>query len=206
MNPIDFKNKRQIKHLFKLFLPYQQKMKTQYPILMLFLIILLNSCSSAKIISDVDQGTDFNLYKTYVWSAVEDPMNTDYPQFDNSLNRKRWKSAIDQAMQQQGYKAVDSKGDLEVDFHLQFEHNVVPQHNHQDEMGDQYSGIGATSVYQYDRGTVTIHLVDLKQKQIVWQGIATRVVDIGLLEKAETNIPKAVEKLFDKLEAHKKNQ
>ena len=85
---------------------------------MLFLIVLLNSCSSAKIISDIDQGTDFNLYKTYAWSAVEDPMNTDYPQFDNSLNRKRWKNAIDQAMQQQGYQAVDSEGDLEVDFHF----------------------------------------------------------------------------------------
>lgn len=179
-------------------------MKKSYPILLLLAIALLSSCSSAKIISDVDQGTDFSQYKTYVWSAVEDPINTDYPQFDNSLNRKRWKNAIDQAMQQHGYKEVDRKGELEIDFHLQFEHNVVPQYNHQDEMGDQYASIRSTSVYQYDRGTVTIHFVDTQKKQIVWQGIATKVIDISLLEKAEANIQKAVDRLFQKLEAQNK--
>ncbi len=179
-------------------------MKKSYPILLLLAIALLSNCSSAKIISDVDQGTDFSQYKTYVWSAVEDPINTDYPQFDNSLNRKRWKNAIDQAMQQHGYKEVDSKGELEIDFHLQFEHNVVPQYNHQDEMGDQYASIRSTSVYQYDRGTVTIHFVDTQKKQIVWQGIATKVIDISLLEKADANIQKAVDRLFQKLEAQNK--
>lgn len=181
-------------------------MKKYDLVLALLTLFLLHSCSSAKIISDVDPGISFEKYETYAWSDVEDPINKDYPQFDNSLNRKRWKNAIDQAMQQQGYQEVNRQGDLEVDFHLQFEHNVVPQFNHQDEMGDQYTSLAATSIYQYDRGMVTIHLVDPKQKQIVWQGIATKVIDISLLEKADANIQQAVQRLFKKLEGHKNKQ
>lgn len=163
--------------------------------------IFLNSCSSTKIISDIDKEADFDTYKTYAWSDEENPINEDYPQFDNSLNRKRWRNAIDVAMQNEGYVLGEGNVDLQVDFHIQFEHNAVIDHEYHKSQGNYYEQIDQTSIYQYDKGTMTIHLVDLEQKQIVWQGVSTRILDISLLENADTNILKAVNKIFEKFHA-----
>ena len=160
--------------------------------------LLLNACSTTKVLSDIDKGADFDSYKTYAWSDMEDPINEDYPQYDNSLNRKRWKNAIDAAMQNEGYVLGEGNVDLQVDYHIQFEHNAVIDHEYHSGQRNYYDQIGQTSVYQYDEGSMTIHLVDLEQKQVVWQGVSTRILDIGLLDKADTNIQKAVNKIFEK--------
>jgi hypothetical protein len=174
-------------------------MKKLYFVLIFFGLSLFSACSSAKIISDLDQSKDFTQYKTYIWSAKEDPINKDFPQFDNSLNRERWRNAIDEAMQDQGFTLEEGEADLKIDFHLQFEHNVVPYHSNKDEMEETYNRFRPTPVYQYDRGTVVIHLVDLKENQVIWQGVATRILDMGLLEDPESNIQSAVNKIFKKL-------
>ncbi len=169
--------------------------------LMFLGLILFSACSSAKIISDIDQRTDFTQYKTYTWSPKEDPMNKNYPQFDNSLNRERFRDAIDMAMQNRGYILKAGEADLEVDFHLQFERNIVPGNNHEDEMGNPYIDLRPTSTttYQYDQGTLIVHLVDLKENRIVWQGVATKVLDIKRLEEAEVTIQLTVDRMFEKL-------
>lgn len=174
-------------------------MKRQYIILIFMSLAFFNTCSSSKIISDIDEGADFTQYKTYTWSAVEDPINRNYPQYDNSLNRERWKNSINVAMENQGYILAEGKADLEVDFHLQFEHNVVPYRNHEDEGENNYFDLKSRYSYQYDRGIVTIHLIDLKENQIIWQGLATKVIDIRMLEEADANIQKIVDKIFKKL-------
>ncbi|GAB5551124.1 MAG: hypothetical protein Sapg2KO_07150 [Saprospiraceae bacterium] len=175
------------------------KMKSQYSILIFVSLALFSACSSSKIISDIGQGIDFTQYKTYTWSTVEDPINRNFPQYDNSLNRERWKNSIDVAMQNQGYILAEEKADLEVDFHLQFEHNVVPSRSHEDDWENTSVDLKPSYSYQYDRGIVTIHLVDLKKNQIIWQGLATKVIDLRVLEEAEANIQKVVDKIFKKL-------
>lgn len=164
----------------------------------LIIAILLNACSSTKVLSDIDKGADFDSYKTYAWSSVEDPMKEDYPQYDNSLNRKRWKNAIDAAMQNEGYVMKEENVDLQVDFHVQFEHNAIIDHEYHEGQRNYYEQIDQTSVYQYDEGIMTIHLVDLVQEQVVWQGVSTRILDISLLENADANIQKTVNKIFKK--------
>src|SRR6056297_2074468 len=123
--------------------------------------VLFNACSSAKVFSDIDQEANFNNYKTYSWSEVDEPLNKDYPQYDNSLNRKRWKNAIDAAMQRDGFTLVPSNGDLQLDYHIQFEHNSVIYHGAYDEQESNYTRLESPSVYQYDQGTFTIHMIDL---------------------------------------------
>ena len=174
-------------------------MKNQYFAIVFLGLAFLTACSSAKIISDIDQQADFTQYQTYTWSAEEDPYNKNFPQFDNSLNRERWHKAIDVAMKNQGYVLVEGAADIEVDFHLEFEHNVVPYHNNQVEVEDTYTSFRPTSGFHYDRGTVIIHFVDLSGEQIIWQGISTKVIDMGQLEDAEANIQKAANKIFEKL-------
>ncbi|WP_020567215.1 DUF4136 domain-containing protein [Neolewinella persica] len=171
-------------------------MKTIIFFLLTLSLGLVASCSSVKIITDFDQEADFTSYKIYAWSQVSDPFNLDYPQYDNSLNRNRWKEAIDAALQRQGYVLGEGNVDLEVDFHLQFERNAVPYHDHHDVEGQSSYNYKPTSVYQYDQGTMIIHLLDLEKKRIVWQGFSTRALDIGLLEDADANIQKAVSKIF----------
>jgi hypothetical protein len=44
-----------------------------------------------------------------------------------------------------------------------------------------------------------VHLVDLKENRIVWQGVATKVLDIKRLEEAEVTIQLTVDRMFEKL-------
>lgn len=160
--------------------------------------MLLTACSSTKILSYIDKGADFKAYKTYAWSVVEDPINDDYPQYDNSLYRTRWINAINTAMQKEGYVLGKENIDVEVDFHLQFEHNAIIDRTHNAHAINYYEQITPTSVYQYDEGTMIIHLIDLDNKQVVWQGVITKILDTSQLEKADTNIQIAVNKVFEK--------
>jgi hypothetical protein len=160
--------------------------------------ILLSACSGTKILSDIDKEVNFNNYKTYSWSAEEEEVNKNYPQFDNTLNRKRWKSAIDAAMQNEGYVLGEEHVDLQVDFHLQFEHNTVVNRGYHIGENNYYAEIAPVADYHYDEGTLIIHLIDVERKQLVWQGISTRTLDISLLENTDTNIHKAVAKMFEK--------
>lgn len=163
------------------------------------IILLLNACATTKVISDIDKDTNFDNYKTYAWPATEQPLNNDYPQYDNSLNRKRWKNAIDAAMQREGYVLGDNtSADVELDFHIQFEHNTVIDYSYHNKEANYHMPVEELPVYRYDRGSMTIHMIDTKKKHIVWQGVSTRILDIGLLEDAEENIQKAVNKLFEK--------
>lgn len=162
------------------------------------IMLLLNACTSAKILSDIDKDADFSKYKTYAWSAIEQPINDAYPQYDNSLNRKRWKNAIDAAMQREGFVLADNNVDVEIDYHIQFEANAVPNPTYHDDKINYYAPLSSTSVYRYNEGSITIHMVDLRKKQIVWQGVSSRILDYGLLEHADENIQKAVDRIFKK--------
>lgn len=174
--------------------------------LLLWSFLIFSSCSSVKIVSDIGKGVDYTQYKTYTWSEVEEPMNAAYQQFDNSLNRARFRKAIDMAMQSHGYILAEGKVDLEVDFHLQFEHKAVPYHTYNNNRNDHYAEVKTTSVYQYDQGSLIIHLVDLKQEQIVWQGVSSRILDSSMLDKADENIQKTINKMFDKFLEQKVTQ
>ncbi len=164
----------------------------------LIIAVLITSCSGTKVFSDIDREADFETYKTYSWSSVEEPINEDYPQYDNTLNRRRWKNAIDTAMQREGYILVESNADLQVDYHIQFEHNAVIDHSNRSGESGYFSNIEPNAIYRYDEGITTIHIIDLKRDQLVWQGVLSKVLDINLLDKAETNIQEAVDKLFKK--------
>lgn len=167
----------------------------------LIITVLITSCSGTKVLSDIDPEADFETYKTYSWSSVEDPMNEDYPQYDNTLNRRRWKNAIDTAMQREGYILAERDADLQVDYHIQFERNAVIDHSNRNGESGYYSKIEPNPIYQYDEGITTIHIIDLERDQLVWQGVLTKVLDISLLNKAETNIQEAVNKLFKKFKS-----
>ncbi|WP_171017373.1 DUF4136 domain-containing protein [Maribacter sp. ACAM166] len=165
--------------------------------------ILLSACSSTKVLSDIDKEVNFDNYKTYAWSATVDPINKDFPQYDNSLNRKRWKNAIDAAMQKEGFVLREGNVDLEMDFHIQLERNAVVDRSYHNDEINHYAQIEPNALYQYDEGTMTIHLLDLEQKQVVWQGVTTRILDIGLIENADVTIQKAVSKLFEKFHSQR---
>jgi hypothetical protein len=162
------------------------------------IILLLIGCSSSKVLSDIDTEANFDSYKTYSWSSTEQPINEAYPQYDNSLNRKRWKNSIDAAMQREGFVLAENNADVEIDFHIQFEANAVLNPTYHDDEMNYYRPLESPSVYRYNEGSVTIHMVDLEKKQIVWQGVSSRILDLSLLEQADENIQKAVDRIFKK--------
>lgn len=175
-------------------------MKTKTILYLSLIFSVFYSCSSLKVISDVNESGDFEQYKTYRWANTVQSLDKDYPQFDNTLNRQRIKRAIDLSMEKQGYTiAKGSAADIEVDFHIHFRQNNVPYHNlDYDEAGYFNRNQTTTELYQYEEGTLTVHIIDLKQKQLVWQGVLSRVLNVSDLENAEAEINKNISKLFKK--------
>ncbi|MDN5203928.1 DUF4136 domain-containing protein [Fulvivirgaceae bacterium BMA10] len=164
--------------------------------LIMITLVALTACAPRiSIHTDFDKAADFKQYKTFNWSSEVDELNKAYPMYDNTLNRKRIKNAIQSELTKRNYQLNDQDPDLLVDFHILVE----------DKSGTVMHDMGRyrywrdyeLTLYEYKQGTLVIHLVDGGKKQLVWQGSATAVLD-EKPTKVEEKINITVAKIFEK--------
>ncbi len=138
------------------------------------ILFVLCSCSSVKVVSDFENGTDFSSFSSF--SIVEvDKGQTGV----SDINLRRIMNAVNSELAAKGLKQM-SGGDLEV--HL---HGLVKDKTSTDVSTDYYGygyyrrgfGYGTmvtrVDTYEYQEGSLIIDLVDSKKKELVWQGIGT---------------------------------
>jgi hypothetical protein len=148
----------------------------------LMTIILLSGCaSSTKIQSDYDHSIDFSKYKTYGYYS---PMGIENPNY-SSLLGSMFRDAIDAQMLPKGYVKSDNPDILiNVSARLEDKTKVTTYsdpmmgggyYGYRGGMYDPWGGYGygtSTHVSQYTEGTVNVDMVDIKQKRMIWEGIA----------------------------------
>lgn len=158
-----------------------------------FVLALLTQCASSlpPVKTDYDKEADFSAYKTFNWSEDIENQKDSHPILNNSLVRKRIKSAIRSEMEGRGY-VMSENPDLLINFHMVIEertgYTTVPS----------YSFWWRDNVrpYNYQEGTLIIDLIDKKQNQLVWQGYTTGIAHQNA-EKMEERIRSAISLIFE---------
>jgi hypothetical protein len=169
-------------------------MRTNFKVFTILVILaLITACSSPiKIHSDYDHSIDFSQYKTY---GYFNPMGIENPNY-SSLMGQMFRDAIDAQMKPRGYVLSDNPDILiNVSAKLQDKTRVTTTsdpmmygggyYGYRGGMYDPWGGYGygtSTHVSQYTEGTVNVDMVDVKQKRMIWEGIA-----IGRVNEKETN-------------------
>jgi hypothetical protein len=139
-------------------------MKALQKLLGLLLAAALMSCSSVAVKSDFDPNANFAQYKTFDFM----PHRT-----SNPLNNKRIEAAIEQELIAKGMqKQAAGKPDLLVAYHTNVKDKIDI-----DTYGYRYGRYGRrvgtyTTVQKYQQGTVVVDLVDAKERELVWRGLA----------------------------------
>ena len=137
--------------------------------ILLFLLVLLSSCTATKVAYDYDKKNDFTKYKTYnLYPDIETGFN--------QLNDKRLFFQIDSVMQVRGLKKSDTP-----DLHI----NIVSKEYQNTNSGTVGIGIGGTgrNVGVGVSGGVPVgaprtykqivfDIIDVKRNELVWQAIS----------------------------------
>ena len=152
---------------------------------------LITGCaSSVKIHSDYDHSVDFSQYKTYGYYT---PMGIENPNY-SSLLGQMFRDALDAQMLPRGYTKSDNPDILiNVSAKMQDKTKVTTMsdpmyggyYGYRGGMYDPWGGYGygtSTHVSQYTEGTINVDMVDVKQKRMIWEGVA-----IGRMDEKESN-------------------
>jgi hypothetical protein len=155
-------------------------------------IMLITACgSTTKIHSDYDHSIDFSQYKTFGYYS---PMGIENPNY-SSLLGQMFRDAIDAQMLPRGYVKSNNPDILiNVSARLEDKTKVTTTtdpmmyggyYGYRGGMYDPWGGYGygtTTHVSQYTEGTVNVDMVDVKQKRMIWEGVA-----IGRVNEKEKN-------------------
>jgi len=144
---------------------------------LLLLALALAGCAPRfKVATNTDPTAAFANYRTY---AFAEPLGTDRPNY-SSLLSQYLRTAVSRELDARGYRQTDTKPDLLVNFNVQTKDKISTTSVPTGPAYGGYYGYRAgyygtwggyqTQVTQYTQGTLTIDLVDLARKQLVWDG------------------------------------
>jgi Domain of unknown function (DUF4136) len=157
--------------------------------------LLLASCSTLKTSVDYDRSANFSTYKTFSWR--------DSGEIRNPLLAKRIEAAVTSELSKKGLtQASGDDADLWVVAHPRLSQETqVTTYNSGWGYGWRYRGGGVSTakVEQIPVGTLIVDLVDAKQKELVWRGIASDTLKPeNSPEEKEMALAKAVAEMFAK--------
>jgi len=174
-------------------------------------LILLSSCSSLKVYSDVDSTVDFTKYKSleyYGWAEESD-------KFLTQLDKDRIENAFGAEFKKRGYEIVESGGDIIVTLFIVVEQKTATTAT-TTSMGGGYGGFyggyygygpgygwggghSTTSIqeYDYEVGTLVCDVFDKKDEKLIWEGIGTGEINENPKNR-DKNIPKTVQAIMSK--------
>ncbi|MEA3476722.1 MAG: DUF4136 domain-containing protein [Bacteroidota bacterium] len=172
---------------------------------LLAIVALFTSCSSVKVVTDMDKTVDFSKYETYSFLGWQE----DSDKIMNDFDKKRVHDAFISEFEARGLKPVAENGDMAVSLFI-----VVDQKTsttaYTNYYGGGYGGYNryrggwgyghATTTYSesdYLEGTLVMDVFDGESKDQVWQGIATSTI-VENPEKREKAIPSKVGALMKK--------
>jgi len=166
-------------------------------VLFLLLLPFASGCASGpQIRVDMDARANMKAYRTF---AFFNTVSTDGASY-TSLLSSRLKAATRAQLERNGYLYSEAQPDLLVNFFLK-----VVQKQELRSTGGYYgyrhgyygtwTGYPYVETIDYKEGTLSVDLVDAKQKQLVWQGVAEGEVS----EEAQQNPGPAIDNVVAKI-------
>lgn len=164
--------------------------------------LLLSACASSgpKIESDYDRSIDFSQYKTFGFFS---PMSIEGENY-STLFGQQFRESIGREMRARGYVESDNP-DLGINVSARLQQKTQVTTTSDPMMVGGYYGyrrgyyspwVGygystSTRVSQYEVGTVNVDVVDMKQKRMVWEGVANGRVKEG---RSNAEVRQAIDK------------
>lgn len=177
--------------------------------------IILSSCSSISVVSDLDSSVDFNQYKTFEYYGWAD--NSD--QILNRFDKERIETAFGNEFRNRDLTIVEKgQGELIVSLYIVTQQKTQTT-AHTTSMGGYggYYGYGpgygwggghsttTFSDYDYTEGTLIVSVYDAEGEQLIWESAGKGTIS-EKPEKREANIPKAVAQIMAKYPVAPKGQ
>lgn len=158
-------------------------------------LIALAACASVKVTTQYNQDATFAEYKSYYFAPPQRQQGRDAVR--NPILNKNILNEIKPILEGKGFSEAASRE--EADFLVIFYAAVK---NQQDFVPPSYAvgrwgRVWRTSpghVVRYKEGTLVIDIVDIKKKELVWQGVGRGVLN---RENPEQNFVQAVEKILE---------
>lgn len=147
--------------------------------------VWLNSCATSVNV-DFDEKTDFTALKSFAIMPA-DKNKSDDIRINNPLFAKRVNKALASTLNSQGYRQNEKEPDFYVTYHLSIKQEVetrntnmrvgVGSYGRHSAIGMSY-GFPAYDVYSYERGILTIDVLNSK-KVLIWRGSTSQILDEG---------------------------
>ncbi len=169
-----------------------------------FMLLVLASCSSTRVLTDYNRDASFTHLRTYAW--IDRPADAGKKRaFASPLLDRHIRVAVDNALARMGYQKVTSgMVDFRIAHHVvaeekvdvsptysyydyagrhhygyrshQYGHGYYGGYGHHSRLGFGYSSGGY--VNEYLQGTLILDIIDAHNNEIIWRGCARR----GLFE------------------------
>ena len=167
--------------------------------------VLLSSCSSITVVSDLDKTVDFTQYKNFEYYGWTD--NSD--QILNRFDKERIEEAFGNEFRSRDLTIVEKgQGELIVSLYI-VEQQKTQTTATTSSMGGYggYYGYGpgygwggghSTTTfndYDYIEGTLIVSVYDAKKEQLIWESVGKGTINENP-EKREAKIPKAIAQIM----------
>lgn len=181
-------------------------MKKQILLLIAIGAFLISGCSSMRVMVDYDDQFDFSNYKSFEFIVPQKEARQDMKNqavISDPLFVKKASREITSALTTKGYRQAGDK--KEADFLIAFyataknKPQITPPMYRIGRFGRRWVSPGR--VYHYKQGTLIIDIVDRNQKELVWRGVGSGVLD---RDEPTKNLLKAIEKILKDFPPKKK--
>jgi hypothetical protein len=154
---------------------------------------LAAACSTLNVSTDYDRTVDFTRFRTFEM-RMDQGMR-------NQLMRGRAESAIVRELEAKGLRRVDDHADLWVAVHARTSREKQIDTTRfgygWGRWGYWGGGVSTTTVRQVPVGTVIVDLVDGAERKLVWQAVASDVLDSrATAAERDEAMNKAMAKVF----------
>ena len=168
---------------------------------LLFIVIIASSCFPIKISSDFDRTADFKSYKTYSFIITPDNLPYDRTQSEILIG------SVGAELEARGFRKSDNP-DVYIDVKVLIGNKKTSASSSNGEYQNMYGqdyiyawgqGFTTTSIkYSTNaKGAMFIDMIDVKKKQLVWQGRGNANVSAERNpQEREKRIAEAVAKIF----------
>lgn len=155
--------------------------------------MIFTACSSVRTTADWDPSADFRGYQSFNFSKSFDEIKV------NDLDKRRIKNAIKTEMEKRGY-VLSEQPDLLVNGYVTAVEKTVVTNTHYGGYGPYFYGWGgwytSTDVNKYKEGTLLVSLIDVRKKQLIWEGRAEGIVQPSGGERRTKSTNDLIEQLF----------
>jgi Domain of unknown function (DUF4136) len=173
-------------------------------------LLALGACSTPRVRYDKDARADMANYHTYAWKQPTDDATAGGQAFDNPLNLRRLRAAVEANLAKQGLQlaAAEATPDAYVTAAIGSRQMIGTENRYPVRVGlgwgywhRGYMGAldwDTDSLYSYREGRISIDLFDAKKREAIWHASVEQDMTYLTGDKAEARINEVVAAMFAK--------